>query len=250
MREMMNRIALPDSRQRYLAICDILEENNFEYFIQEEKSPWSGRSRLLGDAECYRNIIVPAKQNHNKLVLMAHYDVVPGSCGANDNASAICCIIEFLKRGGINLPYVEVVFTDSEEFGAFGCRQYIDKYKDSVEEVINIDTCGVGEKIVQWNVTGRTYTRVLFDKLPDYVIEVDHLPPCDASIILDNHVDVSCLCVLPKECTDITGENVKTRGGVNISGVFKYIHGGRYDDIKYIDYNALELMVGYLMLLL
>lgn len=242
MKKMMNKIALPTNQERYMAICDILEENEFEYRIQERNSR---RGCIV------RNIIIPARQKENKLVLMAHYDVVPGSCGANDNASSICCIIEFMKRGGRDLPYVEVVFTDLEEFGTIGCRQYIEEYGDSIKEVINIDTCGVGSKIVEWNKTCRTYSGALFDELPDHVIEVDHLPYCDADCILFNGkgIGVSCLCILPDECT----RNVYNSYGGKLcstGGIFPYIHCGEFDDISYIDYNALELMVRYLMRLL
>jgi len=47
-------------------------------------------------------------------VLIAHYDRVPGSPGANDNGASVLGLVDYLRRSRQTLP-LRVVFTDGEE---------------------------------------------------------------------------------------------------------------------------------------
>jgi hypothetical protein len=52
-------------------------------------------------------------------VLIAHYDRVPGSPGANDNGASVLALVDYLRRKRQG-PALRVVFTDGEELGPGG----------------------------------------------------------------------------------------------------------------------------------
>lgn len=53
--------------------------------------------------------------------LLAHYDTVTGSPGADDNGSAVAVALEVAAR----VPEIEVVFPDLEEVGLLGARHFV-----------------------------------------------------------------------------------------------------------------------------
>ncbi len=93
------------------------------------------------------NIIFPALRQKNRLVLMAHHDVYPGSYGYNDNSTGVTTLLR-LKD---DLPdNVELVFTDGEEVGGQGCRRYVETCRRNGNadfEAINLDVVGLGDRI-------------------------------------------------------------------------------------------------------
>ena len=90
------------------------------------------------------NIIVPAKDQENKISIIAHHDLYPGSAGYNDNSSGVVTLLK-LQEG---LPdNVELVFTDTEEVGGQGCRYYLESALTLPKEAINVDVVGLPDKI-------------------------------------------------------------------------------------------------------
>ena len=87
------------------------------------------------------------------VVLGAHYDTVPDSPGANDNASGIATIMTIAKHvAGNSYPFaVEFVLFGSEEIGLYGSRHYVDALGaegiDSTIAMLNFDTVGAGSKL-------------------------------------------------------------------------------------------------------
>ena len=49
------------------------------------------------------------------LTILAHYDAVPGSPGANDNGASVFHLLDFLRRKPTNLRPLHILFTDGEE---------------------------------------------------------------------------------------------------------------------------------------
>ena len=90
------------------------------------------------------NIILPAAEKTNKLVLTAHYDAYPGSLGYNDNACGVAVLLKLQDLAG---PNIEIVFTDKEERNGLGSRLYLEEYAESVSASINLDVVGVGTHI-------------------------------------------------------------------------------------------------------
>ena len=81
------------------------------------------------------------------LVLSAHYDSVPYSKGAWDNATGSITILEMLHYFKENQPRrtIKVVWCGSEEIGLVGSRKYCEAHKDELENMIfnmNFDMTG------------------------------------------------------------------------------------------------------------
>lgn len=89
------------------------------------------------------NIIVPAKTQENKISIIAHHDVFPGSFGYNDNSTGV---VTLLKLQDYLKDNVELVFTDGEEQGGQGCRFYLENSLRP-KQAINVDVVGLGNKI-------------------------------------------------------------------------------------------------------
>ena len=81
------------------------------------------------------------------LLLMAHYDSVPRSPGANDDGSGVVALLETLRalRAGEPLQNdVIFLFTDAEEIGLLGARAFQEQHPwaDEVDLVINFEARG------------------------------------------------------------------------------------------------------------
>ena len=102
-----------------------------------------------------RNVIaeMPGSAGIGKTVVVgAHYDTVPDSPGANDNASGTATIMTMAKRvAGASYPFtVRFVLFGAEEVGLFGSRHYVDTLgTEGIENTIamlNFDTVGSGSR--------------------------------------------------------------------------------------------------------
>ena len=153
------------------------------------------------------NIIIPAKIQKNKLTIMAHHDVFPGSSGFNDNSSGV---VTLLKLQDFLPDDVELVFTDGEERGGQGCRYYLENYRRPVE-AINIDVVGLGEKVFY-----EQYGKVCSYDIPKTLELFEHIPFSD-SYILQNYKIPNILMLTgnQKECL--------------IRNIFEAQHGGQND---------------------
>ncbi len=85
------------------------------------------------------------------LALMAHYDSVPGSPGAGDDAAGVASILEVVRafsvqaqQGRRPIRDVVVIFTDGEEAGTLGARAFFmeDPLSRRLGFVINLDNRG------------------------------------------------------------------------------------------------------------
>jgi len=61
---------------------------------------------------------LPPVPRPGEKVLIAHYDRVPGSPGANDNGASVLALVDYLRRP--HKTPLRVVFTDGEELGPGG----------------------------------------------------------------------------------------------------------------------------------
>ena len=113
-----------------------------------------------------RNIIVdfvPTPQKH--LLFSAHYDVVRGSPGANDNASGVAVLLGLCRQLRRMSPPVKVVFFDREEawlrtpvlsLGLLGSLSYVWRNDlRGLTAVYNLEICGRGDTLAIWPVKGK-----------------------------------------------------------------------------------------------
>jgi Zn-dependent M28 family amino/carboxypeptidase len=137
------------------------------------------------------NIIIPAKDQKNKIAIVAHHDVYPGSHGYNDNSSGVIILLKLQQCLPDN---VELVFTDGEERGGQGCRYYLENYPRPTK-AINIDVVGLGNKIFYeaygQEYYGQEYYETyggLFFTIPKSVEYYSHIPFSDSYILADYDV--------------------------------------------------------------
>lgn len=74
-----------------------------------------------------------SSQNRPAILVGAHYDAVPGSPGADDNASGVAVLLEFARLWSLNpgsYPLQLVAF-DMEEEGCLGSKSYAQKLKQA-----------------------------------------------------------------------------------------------------------------------
>jgi len=102
-----------------------------------------------------RNIIavLPGTEEPDEvLVCCAHYDSIPGSPGANDNASGVAAVLEMARMLAREKPQRTWHFLlfAAEEIGLQGSDFYVRSLgqKESMVAVINLDCVAHGDKLV------------------------------------------------------------------------------------------------------
>lgn len=88
--------------------------------------------------------------------ISCHFDVVPFSPGANDNASAIAIVIELIRRN-IASPTQQIglqfFFFDEEEKQLKGSKAYIKEFGiEGMMGLFNLEMVGQGDRLALWEV--------------------------------------------------------------------------------------------------
>lgn len=138
----------PD-KERANYIVDFLKSRNLEHRIDEYKAGW-GRKGL--------NILFEAGVGEKAVIFTAHYDVFPGSPGANDDASCVAVMLNAYEQlAKQNLPNVRarfVVFGD-EENHRVGSKAYVKANQDRLSKIVGVyslELCGAGDTLYAWDV--------------------------------------------------------------------------------------------------
>ncbi len=101
------------------------------------------------------NFVVDVGGGARTLILIGHHDAVPGSPGANDDASAVAILFTVLERLSNSPPRglrVRALFTGGEELGYLGARWYVKKTPlDDVLGVLSLELCGIGDSPAIWD---------------------------------------------------------------------------------------------------
>jgi aminopeptidase YwaD len=103
--------------------------------VKEDPFPWEGR--------VYKNIVAEKKGDTSPdkiFILGAHYDTVPGSPGADDNASAIAVLLE-VARNIQGVPFhstVRLIAFSLEEYNYVGSTHYAEKAKAGGEKILGM----------------------------------------------------------------------------------------------------------------
>ena len=98
-----------------------------------------------------QNVIAEIKGTEKEdeiIVFSAHYDSVPFSKGAYDNATGSTAIMQIAEYFNRNKPKrtLRFVWCGSEEIGLMGSKAYVEKHKNDLDNIlfnINIDMVGV-----------------------------------------------------------------------------------------------------------
>lgn len=145
--------------ERFEFIINFLQENEIKYQIHNYKTG--------------KNIIIKTNENEetNKpyIGISSHFDVVPNSGGANDNATSIAVCLDILMRIKNevkqnpafleNLAFdIRVFIFDEEERNLLGSRAYIMEFgrqeirTGKLIGLINLEMLGQGDKLALWNL--------------------------------------------------------------------------------------------------
>jgi Zn-dependent M28 family amino/carboxypeptidase len=103
--------------------------------VWEESFQWEGKS--------YNNIVAEKKGfgSPDKIfILGAHYDTVPGSPGADDNASATAVLLEVARNiQKVNLDStIRLIAFSLEEYGFIGSTYYAEKARSKGEKMMGM----------------------------------------------------------------------------------------------------------------
>ena len=144
--DLVKKLENKSNEERKNTIINILKIKKIKYKL--EQYSYFGKKGV--------NIIVEFCKGKKYSIASAHYDVVPGSPGANDDASAIAVlfkIIENFKKIKLKNK-VKVIFFDDEEIGRLGSLSYIKKHglKDLIG-VYHMELVGMGDSIGLWPIT-------------------------------------------------------------------------------------------------
>lgn len=191
----LKRICKQDSASRRMAIEQELLEHGREYTKLDDGT-----------------LVVPATSTDkaNTIVLCAHYDVVPGSLGYNDNGMSLVILLNLLDKLPEN---VEVVFTNGEETGMTGARNYLDKVNAHPRACVNLDVCGCFDQ-VYLDPMNCPEARTMSD------CKCGDMPPNDGCIFEAKGV--------PSVCFSTGPSNVPFYEG--ILAICSTLHNGRHDN--------------------
>lgn len=153
------------------------------------------------------NIITTFGQGERQILVGAHYDVVPGSPGANDNGSGVSValgLVEKLKDAELKST-VKVIFFDGEEPGMLGSQAYVSKHKnEKIFAYLNLDMCGTGDTIIfgpayggEANPALQAVRRVVKEKNIPYA-ESTLLPPGDNISFQAAGISNISIAIVPK----------------------------------------------------
>jgi len=99
---------------------------------KQEESPLA-----KGGKQENRGLEKQIKKRLPPIVIGAHYDTVPGSPGADDNATGVAVLLELARdiaSGPLKYP-VQLVAFDMEEYGCLGSSHHAAKYKQQQESI-------------------------------------------------------------------------------------------------------------------
>jgi hypothetical protein len=102
------------------------------------------------------NFVVDVGDGRPTLLLIGHHDAVPGSPGANDDASAVAILLKLLEQFSEDPPRrlrVRFLFTGGEELGYLGARSYVKTGGlADVMGILSLELCGIGDSLAVWDV--------------------------------------------------------------------------------------------------
>ena len=253
----LERLACKDPDQRRDALEQLLTEEGFSWDTQEEepsmKVPRGTRNYLIRTGED-----VPC------LLFCAHYDAVPGSSGANDNAAAVCILIRLakaLREKGISARFA---FFDGEETGNSGSRLYVSLLdRQTLTGVINLDMCGYGDSLVIYG-KGHEKAPVFRQVCSKAFLEPFHgqmvpfLPKGDDVSFARTRIPTLSIAMVPR--WDIQYLKTLATYGEGLLGrppefdmilgqmeVVTTMHGGFRDSLEWMQAEAMENVYEYLL---
>jgi len=139
-----------DSKARGEYILATLSGLGIELTVQ--KCHWPRISNIIVDFS--------TEPEAKQILFTAHYDVVRGSPGANDNASGVAVLLGLCNELKYRKVPVRIIFFDREEawfrtpiirLGLLGSLYYVWKNNmQNISAIYNLEFCGLGDTLGVW----------------------------------------------------------------------------------------------------
>ena len=202
MKRHLETLAQKDPDLRRQALADVLDAEGLSYCLQEDGPNFKNPRGTV-------NYILDPWQDAPSLLFCAHYDAVPGSFGANDNAAALCILIDLAKDLKEKGHPARFAFFDGEETGCSGSRLYVscldsqDHRRQDLTGVVNLDVCGFGDTIAICGkgnenkpVFGPFCDKALLGRHNAQVLK--YLPRSDEASFAGSRIPALSLCAIPR----------------------------------------------------
>jgi hypothetical protein len=236
--------------ERRATLARILRFKEIEYQVH----------RYLTSDDAGANFYFELGSGERVIVVSAHYDAVPGSPGANDDASCVASVLgvyERLKTESLRGLKVRFVFFDDEELGLVGSKAYVrENQQENVIAMYSLEMCGIGDMIAVWDLKKkdrerpgiRTLLRTLEEMKFDHVVE-GKIPRfgSDHRKFAERGIPAVALTVIPKRDREILREYIfqpnllKWIDRGNRPYIFQLYHTEN-DAAESIEESALRLM--------
>ncbi|MBE7727697.1 MAG: M28 family peptidase [Enterocloster citroniae] len=261
MKRHLETLAQKDPDLRRQALADVLDAEGLSYCLQEDGPNFKNPRGTV-------NYILDPWQDAPSLLFCAHYDAVPGSFGANDNAAALCILIDLAKDLKEKGHPARFAFFDGEETGCSGSRLYVscldsqDHSRQDLTGIVNLDVCGFGDTIAicgKGNENKPVFRpfcqKLLLDRYNAQVLK--YLPKSDEASFAGSRIPALSLCAIPR--WDIQYLKAMATYGDGFLGrppefdmmmgqmeVSTTMHGGYRDHPDYVESEAMSQIYGYL----
>ena len=261
MKRHLETLAQKDPDLRRQALADVLDAEGLSYCLQEDGPNFKNPRGTV-------NYILDPWQDAPSLLFCAHYDAVPGSFGANDNAAALCILIDLAKDLKEKGHPARFAFFDGEETGCSGSRLYVScldsqvHHRQDLTGVVNLDVCGFGDTIAicgKGNENKPVFRpfcqKLLLDRYNAQVLK--YLPKSDEASFAGSRIPALSLCAIPR--WDIQYLKAMATYGDGFLGrppefdmmmgqmeVSTTMHGGYRDHPDYVESEAMSQIYGYL----
>ena len=194
MQHLLNNLCTPNATARR----QVLQQHLSQVFPGRHRIESRSWGAGYEASETVNHLLIFGKEGGH-LVVGAHYDAVPCSPGANDNAAAVVQLLAAAKRlqeqveEGAPEPDITFCLWDHEEhFGSriMGSRTYLEARPQALPaKAVVFDVSGIGELYV----SGKDHAGVA-QGLPSR-----HTPPSDNRILLEAGIPATLICALPPE---------------------------------------------------
>lgn len=148
LREVVERIAIPRH-----AVAEVGNNGVVREWINDELGAFGYASEVVGK---YENVVArspagsaaqPSTQALKTILVGAHYDSVPGTPGADDNASAVAAMLGCARVVAEFAPGLPVLFGafNREEDGFIGSRDFVEHFGGGVAEAHILEMVGYAD---------------------------------------------------------------------------------------------------------
>lgn len=166
-------------------------------YIYQQLSQWGKVERweFQYRGKTHQNLILnlPGKlTGKNPILIGAHYDSVPGSPGADDNASGVAVLLELARAIALNSSNypIQLVAFDLEEYGLIGSNEYakfLQEKKQKLRLMISLEMLGYCDN----NPGSQNYPpglKYLYPNQGDYIAVIGNLSIVPDLIKISNQI--------------------------------------------------------------